>query len=54
MTCYPGCKDDLINAGASYVEADVVTDRNIVTSPHFRNNPEWLRATLDAYDRARQ
>lgn len=49
MTCYPGCKDDLINAGAHYEEVPVVTDANIVTSPHFRNNPEWLKATLEAY-----
>lgn len=50
MTCYPGCKDDLINAGALYEAAPVVTDANIVTAPHFRNNPEWLKATLDAYE----
>jgi len=51
VTCYPGCKDDLINAGADYVEAPVVVDRNLVTSPHFRNNPEWMRETLAAYAR---
>jgi protease I len=50
MTCYPGCKDDLINAGAIYEASPVVTDLNIVTAPHFRNNPEWLKATLSAYD----
>ena len=49
MTCYQGCKDDLINAGAFYEDAPVVTDRNIVTSPHFRNNPDWMAATLAAY-----
>jgi len=51
MTCYPGCKDDLINAGANYEAAPVVTDRNIITSPHFRNNPEWMRATIEAWRR---
>jgi protease I len=51
LTCYPGCADDLINAGALYEEAPVVVDRNIVTAPHFRNNPEWLRATLETYER---
>jgi protease I len=49
MTCYPGCKDDLINAGAIYEEAGVVVDGNFVTAPHFRNNPEWLAATIAAY-----
>lgn len=50
LTCYPGCKDDIINAGAIYEEAAVVIDRNIVTAPHFRNNPEWMRETLAAYE----
>ena len=50
MTCYAGCKDDLINAGAIYEDVDVVADGNIVTAPHFRNNPEWLVSTLAAYD----
>ena len=49
MTCYPGCKDDLINAGALYEASPVVIDANIVTAPHFRNNPEWIKATLTAY-----
>ena len=49
MTCYPGCKDDLINAGAIYEAKAVVTDRNLVTAPHFRNNPEWMAATIAAY-----
>ncbi len=53
MTCYPGCKDDLINAGANYLEQGVVVDGNIVTAPHFRNNPEWMRETLAAYNAAR-
>jgi len=50
MTCYAGCKDDLINAGAIYEDLAVITDGNIVTAPHFRNNPEWLVSTLAAYD----
>ncbi len=51
MTCYPGCRDDLINAGAHYEASPVVTDSNIVTAPHFRNNPEWLKATITAYEK---
>lgn len=51
VTCYPGCADDLINAGALYEAAPVRVDRNIVTAPHFRNNPEWLKATLETYAR---
>ncbi len=50
VTCYPGCKDDLINAGGNWIEAPVVVDKNLVTAPHFRDNAAWMRATLDACD----
>lgn len=47
MTCYVGMKDDLINAGALYVQEDVVIDDHIVSSPHFRNNHQWMKALLE-------
>lgn len=47
MTCYVGMKDDLINAGANYLEQDVVVDGNFVSSPHFRNNHQWMAALLE-------
>ncbi len=31
-TCYPGIRDDLINAGAVYFDEKVVVDGNLVTS----------------------
>ncbi len=46
MTCYRGMKDDLVNAGALYEDSCVVVDRNIVTAPHYRNNPEFMREVL--------
>jgi protease I len=46
MTCYPGCKDDLINAGGLYKEQPVVVDKNIVTAPHFRDNAAWMREVI--------
>jgi protease I len=49
MTIYKGCKDDLINAGAKYIDASVVCDKNIVTAPHFRNNAVWVKQVLDTY-----
>jgi protease I len=49
MTCYVGCKDDLINAGADYMNASVISDGNIVTAPHFRDNAAWLKETLKVY-----
>ena len=47
MTCYSGMKHDLINAGANYVDADVVVHENFVSSPHYRNNHQWMRAVLN-------
>jgi protease I len=49
MTIYKGCKDDLINAGAIYEDVEVVSDKNIVTAPHFRNNTVWVKETLNTY-----
>jgi len=49
MTCYVGCKDDLINAGAVYNNVSVISDGNIVTAPHFRDNAAWLKETLKVY-----
>ncbi len=49
MTCYVGMKDDLINAGAEYVDEDVVVDGNMISSPHFRNNHQWIHAVLNNF-----
>lgn len=50
MTCYAGCKDDLINAGANYKDVPVVSDGNIVTSPHFRDNAARMKETVKVYN----
>ncbi|MBS1638274.1 MAG: DJ-1/PfpI/YhbO family deglycase/protease [Bacteroidetes bacterium] len=49
MTTYVGCKDDLINAGADYHNVPVISDGNIVTAPHFRDNAAWIKETLRVY-----
>ena len=49
MTTYVGCKDDLINAGAEYQNVAVISDGNIVTAPHFRDNAAWMKETLKVY-----
>jgi protease I len=47
-TAYISIADDLRNAGAAYVEEDVVVDGNLITAPHYRNNPEFMRAVVNA------
>lgn len=45
-TAFQSIADDVRNAGATYVEADAVVDGNLVTSPHYRNNGDFMKATL--------
>lgn len=49
ITGYIGIKDDLLNAGAEYVDAPVVVDGNIVSSPHYKYNGDWMRETLKKF-----
>jgi len=44
---YYSIKDDINNAGANYVDAPVVVDGNIVTSPHYKHLGAWMKATLE-------
>ena len=48
-TCYEGMADDLKNAGAEYVAAPVVVDGNLVTSPHYKNNGDFMKAVLQKF-----
>lgn len=43
-TCYPGIKDDLINAGAKYEDKCVVISDNLVTSRRPEDLPFFMSA----------
>jgi len=45
-TCFFAIKDDLINAGASYQDAEVVVDKNLVTSRKPDDLPAFCRASI--------
>ena len=47
-TCFFAIKDDLIHAGARYVDRDVVRDGNLITSRKPEDLPAFMRAILDA------
>lgn len=49
LTAYVGIKDDLINAGARYTNVPVVVDGNIISSPHYKYNGDWMRETLKKF-----
>ena len=47
-TCFFAIKDDVINAGGKYVDAEVVKDGNIITSRKPDDLPAFMRTVLEA------
>jgi protease I len=47
-TCFFAIKDDLVNAGAEYVDAEVVRDGNLITSRVPSDLPAFCRAIVGA------
>lgn len=45
-TAYISIADDIRNAGAEYLEKNVVVDGNLVTAPHYRNNGDFMKAVV--------
>ena len=43
ITGYYAWKQDFINAGATFIDKPCVIDENLVTSPHYKHNGEWMR-----------
>lgn len=48
MTCFFAIKDDLMNAGAEYLDREVVVDGNIITSRTPEDLPAFCKAILSA------
>ena len=46
-TCFFAIKDDIVNAGARYEDAEVVVDRNLVTSRKPDDLPAFCRAAIE-------
>lgn len=47
MTAYWSIEADMRNSGADYQhKADVVIDGNIITSPHYNNNGDFMKAVI--------
>jgi len=45
-TCFSAIKDDLINAGAKYVDKEVVVDGNLITSRNPYDLPAFCREII--------
>lgn len=50
-TCFFAIKDDLVNAGAKYEDAEVVVDGNLVTSRKPDDLPAFCRAAIGVLTR---
>jgi protease I len=50
MTSYPSIKTDLINAGVTWVDKEVVIDGNLVTSRNPHDLPAFIRAIEHALE----
>ena len=46
LTCYHSIKDDLVNAGATYVDEEVVQDGSLITSRHPADLPAFCRTLI--------
>ena len=49
-TCFSAIKDDVVNAGATYVDREVVRDGNLVTSRTPDDLPAFMRTMIEALD----
>lgn len=47
-TCFFAIKDDLVNAGAIYIDAEVVRDGNLITSRMPSDLPAFCRTIIEA------
>jgi protease I len=47
VACVSAIKDDVMNAGAEYIDEEVVVDRNLVTSRTPKDIPAWSRAMVE-------
>jgi protease I len=54
IASWPSLKTDLRNAGAEWVDQEVVVDGNLVSSRKPDDIPAFNRETIDLFSRARE
>jgi protease I len=54
LTCFKSIQDDLVNAGANYVDREVVRDGNLITSRVPADLPAFMREILKALAAVRE
>jgi len=51
MTCFSSIKDDLMNAGAEYLDKEVVVDGNLISSRFPDDLPAFCKAIIEAIEK---
>jgi protease I len=46
---YYSMKDDIINAGASYIDLPAVIDDRMITTAHYKDMGPWMKAVLEQF-----
>ena len=46
VTGYYAWKQDIVNAGGIFIDTPSVEDNNIITSPHYKYNGEWMKLVV--------
>jgi len=49
VTGYYAWKQDITNAGGIFVDSPVVVDGNLITSPHYKYNGEWMKEVINHF-----
>ena len=44
---YYSIKDDLINAGGNFVDAEAVVSKNLICCPHYKWMGQWMAKVLE-------
>ena len=44
---YYAWKDDINNAGGIFIDEPCVIDNNLVTSPHYKYNGQWMKGVIE-------
>ena len=47
VTCFSAIKEDVVNAGATYVDREVVRDGNLITARKPDDLPAFLRVIIE-------
>jgi protease I len=53
MTCFSSIKEDVVNAGAKYVDKSVVRDGNLITSRFPADLPDFCRELIASLEKSK-